>query len=150
MKKAIPILIGVFLLFSPAKAPAYYQIESETTETVIKDNSEEEPTPDPPCLPKINPYCSCIVTARMIGLDLPKYVHAGDIRPNTSIPEIGGGILLSYSVEHIAVIKGMDSVGMFVAEGNFERGKYTERYISFKDPSIRGYYVLRNDPNVLK
>ena len=91
-------------------------------------------------------FCSCIKTARYIGLNLPPAPYAGDYEPNTNTPEVMDGILLSYQTdEHIAVILRILSTGFWIAEGNYERCEYTERFIDFDDYHIRGFYTTSYD-----
>jgi len=86
-----------------------------------------------------NPYCSCVRTARLLGLNLPP-ANAEDLKPNIPFPEVGDGVLLSYSTsEHIAVIFGIDERGIIIGEGNYKRGQYTERIIPWDYPHIRGF-----------
>lgn len=82
-------------------------------------------------------YCSCIKTARLFGLNLPQ----GDAEylKGNSTPIKGGGVLLSYDVEHVAVIVSLAKEGFWVKEGNFRKCEYSERFISWDDPHIRGF-----------
>jgi len=88
-----------------------------------------------------SPFCSCILTARHLGLDLPAVWDAAELRGNTAAPKPGDGLLLKYArAAHVAVIKKIDEKGFHVAEGNYKRCKYTERVIPFGQKSIRGFY----------
>ena len=85
--------------------------------------------------------CSCIVTAREYGIDIPIGTNASDFIPN-SVPVVGGLILLSYpNDDHIAVIVEFRDDGFWVYEGNFEPGVQGYRLISYKDLSIRGFWI---------
>lgn len=117
-----------------AEAPAHIE------PVVIESNIEQEP-PSP--VEEVNEgiYCSCIHSARAFGLNLPRG-DAKDLVPN-SIPTQGGGILLSYpSAEHVAFISAVLPGGVWVQEGNFRRCQYTERFIPFTDPRIRGFVAF--------
>lgn len=60
--------------------------------------------------------------------------------PN-SFPVVGGVVLLTYGdIEHIAYIQFIMLGGMWIGEGNYKSNQYTERFISFDDKHIRGFY----------
>lgn len=84
--------------------------------------------------------CSCIKTARNLGVKIPFGTNAKDLVPN-SPPIIGGLILLKYGVHHVVVLEGFEG-GFQVAEGNFEKGPcvVTRRRIDFNDPHIIGFW----------
>jgi len=92
---------------------------------------------------KIATECSCVETARLHGLDLPKG-NAVDLIPN-STPQIGGGILFTYGSgiqnSHIAVILAFLDEGFSIVEGNFYECQLSYRTIDYNDPFIRGFWV---------
>lgn len=97
-----------------------------------------EPPESPAEAPTHSEHCSCVVTARMEGLALPKG-DAKDLKPN-SAPVVGGGVLLSYSTaDHVAVIKEIHREGMWVVEGNFNKCKRTKRLVRWDDRHIKGF-----------
>lgn len=103
-----------------------------------------EPLPEPPPIEIVqeSPYASCVVTARLLGLPLPKG-DAKDLDPN-SVPTIGGGILLSYDkAEHVAVILAFLNDGFWIGEGNFGEPVYNERLIPYDDEAIRGFVYYK-------
>lgn len=82
--------------------------------------------------------CSCVKTARSLGVPIPYNTDAKDIVPDGT-PEIGGLIVLKYGdIYHIAVIQGFES-GFNVSEGNFKECEMSERTIDFNDPHIVGF-----------
>lgn len=90
-------------------------------------------------------YCSCILTARHLGANLPKG-DAKDLQRN-STPTIGGVVILKYWSEeqqdwiyHTSVIQFLMPGGMWVQEGNKIRCKYTERFIHFSDSHLIGFW----------
>lgn len=84
-------------------------------------------------------YCSCIKTARVLGLAIPYGTNAEDIKGN-SIPMIGGGIVFKYPLSsHIAVIKKFLELGFLVAEGNAKPCQYSERFVPYNDSFIVGF-----------
>jgi hypothetical protein len=84
--------------------------------------------------------CSCIKTARALGVKVPFNTNAEDIKP-VSIPQIGGLVLLRYDKKfHVAVLEGFKG-GFQVAEGGFIKGPcvVTRRIIDFNDSHIAGF-----------
>lgn len=85
-------------------------------------------------------YCSCILTARALGVPIPANTNAGELKPN-SYPAINGLILFKYDeYYHASKIIGFQEDGILVIEGNFKRCEITERIISFSDPALRGFW----------
>lgn len=85
--------------------------------------------------------CSCVKSARLLGLKFPFINSPADLSPNAT-PQVGGAVILKYgSVWHMAVITKLDTTGMQVIEGNFEPCKITRRTISYQDMHIVGFYV---------
>lgn len=92
--------------------------------------------------------CSCIKTARAMGVQLPKVADASELQSN-SPPRIGGAVLFHYkAVDHVAYIKSFtaDGTGMIVVEGNFEHCKIDTRFVSWNDPFIKGYWAPPTTP----
>jgi len=85
-------------------------------------------------------FSSCVLTARWLGLDLPRG-DAVDLVPN-SAPVVGGGLIIKYQEDtaHVAVIKGFDIHGYMVAEGNYKYNEITHRTIPYDDERIIGFY----------
>ena len=94
-------------------------------------------------------FCSCVQTARSICQpQLPKG-DAIDLQPNGP-PQQNGIVLLNYTnsdnetIGHMACIQAMLPKGMWVQEGNKEECEYTERFVSYDDPAIRGFWHIEN------
>ena len=83
---------------------------------------------------------SCVQYARQF-VDIPYNTDAVDIKSNSYATE-GGAVLFSYpNDDHIAIIVKFQGNGAWIKEANFEEpGKISERYISFGDKFIRGFY----------
>ena len=87
-----------------------------------------------------NIFDSCITTARWLGVPIPRGTNAKDIKPN-SYPIKNGLILFSYdNNDHVAKIVSFLTNGFWVIEGNKIAGKLTERFVSFKDPFLKGFW----------
>lgn len=85
--------------------------------------------------------CSCVKTARLLGVKFPKIQTPADLVPNAS-PTVGGVVVLKYgSTWHMAKITKLNEGTMSVREGNFEPCAITSREISYNDSHIRGFYV---------
>lgn len=89
--------------------------------------------------------CSCISTAKALGVKIPPKTSASDIITNSS-PKIGGLLVLKYGkIAHVAVIKeihrelGEESYYL-VREGNFKPCELSERKILMNDSKIKGFY----------
>lgn len=86
-------------------------------------------------------YCSCVLTARAYGVNIPFNTDARDLKPN-SPPAIGGLVLLSYpKAEHVATIVALGPDSMKVVEGNMRHCQRDERWIAYTDYHIRGFWV---------
>lgn len=84
--------------------------------------------------------CSCVKTARVLGLAVPANTNAEDLIPN-STPYVGGGVLInSRGIRHLSVIQAITEDGFFIKEGNYEACKIGERFLNFNDNSIIGFY----------
>lgn len=122
---------------SLAIAPAYL-------EPVVVQGPPSEPTVEDEVVEVNNSvYCSCIQTARLFGLNLPRG-DAKDLMPN-SPPIEGGGVLLSYhsgTVQHVAYIQSILPEGLWIQEGNFHKCEYSERFIPWNSPHIRGFVAF--------
>ena len=134
MEFLLSILVAISVFLVPQTAV------SESSPNIEKFIQESSFLAQPSKQPENTVFCSCIVTARYLGLPLPKTPYAGDLEPNTELPIVGEGILLSYpSDEHVAIILAILEEGYWIGEGNFRRCKYTERFIPFDDNHIRGF-----------
>jgi len=88
----------------------------------------------------VSTLCSCVLYVRSKGVDIPKLGNNGTpdfLKPN-SIPAKGVAILFTY--DHIAYIEKIETTGMWISETNKEDCKYTERFLLYDDPTIRGFY----------
>ena len=85
--------------------------------------------------------CSCIQTARALGVKIPPKHDAEDLMPN-SPPIVGGLVLLKYGRSyHIAVIQELGEEKMKIREGNFLPCKIGYRSLSYGDKAIRGFWT---------
>ena len=85
-------------------------------------------------------FCSCVVYVRSKGVDIPPLGEDGTpdlLDPNVP-PTQGGAIIFEYG--HIAYIEALLPKGMWISEANKTPCEYTERFIPYDDPSIRGFY----------
>lgn len=130
MDAFLPILVALSVFFVPnvAISENSFDIENQIQTTTLSQSH------------LIVDFCSCIKTARYLGLPLPPTPYAGDLRANTKKPEKGDGVLLTYETdEHIAVILDIVGDNFLIGEGNFRECQYTERLIPFDDIHIRGF-----------
>ena len=105
------------------------------------------PSQQPP-MKAINPYaveCSCIRTARDLGLDIPYNTNAKDIKPNTHIA-IGVGVLFNDGDGHIAIVISIRENGFWIKEGDYKNCKITERFIEWTDDKLLGFYDPKLSP----
>lgn len=89
--------------------------------------------------------CSCIATARNLGVKIPKGWSAKDFTPNVPLSQlaIGDLVLFKYKngLSHVAVFKGFLGGKLSVVEGNYIACKApTTRLIDPADQSIIGYW----------
>lgn len=85
-------------------------------------------------------FCSCIKTARYLGVPIPLGTNAEDLQPNGT-PNVGDLLLFKYKVlYHIAVVVERNDKEEYylVKEGNYEKCQMTTRKVLFSDPAIRG------------
>ena len=82
--------------------------------------------------------CSCIQTARILGANIPLGNNAENIAAN-SYPIVGGLVLFSYKVKHVAFITKLEETGFWVKEGNFIPCTVGVRFIRWNDPFITGF-----------
>lgn len=88
-------------------------------------------------------YCQCLKTSRSLGANLP-YINADQLNKNGT-PTQGGVVILKYGdVYHTAYIQFILKGGLWVQEGNYVRCKKTERFISWDDPNIIGFWSEDN------
>lgn len=85
-------------------------------------------------------FCSCVEYVRGKGVDIPSLGEEGtpDLLKSNSQPIQGGAVLFSYG--HIAYIEALLPKGMWVSEANKKPCEYTERFVPYDDPYIRGFY----------
>lgn len=87
--------------------------------------------------------CSCISTAKMLGVPIPKFMSAENLTPNGT-PHEGDLLLLKYkNVYHVAKVIERNEKEEFyiIKEGNFKKCQMTTRKIPFNDPAIRGGWI---------
>lgn len=85
--------------------------------------------------------CSCVKTARYLGVQFPAISSPADLKPNAS-PEVGAVVILKYGQTwHMAKITKLNEASMSVVEGNYEPCKISTREISYNDPHIIGFYM---------
>lgn len=87
--------------------------------------------------------CSCIQTAKMLGVPIPRGTDASEIMPDGT-PKKGGLLLLKYGkIYHVAVIQEINIEGNYylVKEGNYQKCKLTVRKIPRDSLSIRGFWL---------
>ena len=134
------VIIAVLMLLPLNASVSVPEIEMEKSLVIVENVLAAQPVSDK------SVYCSCIVAARMVMPDLARYAFARDIPANLSQNDlkVGDAILFNYpSVPegHIAVIgKFVEGGWISNNEGNYERCKKTERFISYDDPFIRGFH----------
>lgn len=99
-------------------------------------------------VPIENPIaCSCIKTVREMGVNLPYNTNAGDLKSNSTI-HIGVLVLFSYEkAEHVGMVVSIERDGFWIREGNFEKCKFTERFIDFDNPFLRGFHNPKSNEN---
>lgn len=89
--------------------------------------------------------CSCMAGLNAWGLKIPG--NARELTPNTS-PAIGRVALFKYNEGkdvndfHAALITGFTKNGFKIKETNFKKCRYTERFISWNDKFLRGFYEI--------
>ena len=89
--------------------------------------------------------CSCIATARNLGVSLPIGVDADDLRPNITLSKLRPGDLVLFKYKnglyHVAVYQGLSNGLLRVKEGNYTPCRApTARLVSPADYSIRGFW----------
>lgn len=84
--------------------------------------------------------CYCVTYLReVLGVNING--HAYTIEGNIFSPEVGDVILFSYETDdHAALITAKLKTGYWVKEANFHTCQAGERFVSFDDPFIRGFY----------
>ena len=84
--------------------------------------------------------CSCIKTARNLGIDIPYDTEADDLKSNTTI-FVGALALFKYpNFSHVAVVTKLEASGFWVHEGNYKLCEMTKRFILYNDPALRGFW----------
>jgi len=92
-----------------------------------------------------NPYCSCITTARLLGVDLPKG-DAKDLVPNATL-EDGEAVLMRFWDYyygrwnyHVAQYWILPSGNLYLDQGNKIKCTRNQETISPDHPGIIGYW----------
>ena len=96
-----------------------------------------------PKLPKetVPMACSCIKTARSLGANIPYGTYAADLVPNTELKQ-GVVALFRYSgVSHAAMVTEVLADGFWIYEGNYQRCRFSERFIPLTDPALIGFWI---------
>jgi len=84
--------------------------------------------------------CSCIRAVRSWGVELPYGISAENIEPNAEI-EIGAVAIFREKIGgHIGVVTKIGKKGFWIKESNYVKCEITERWISFEDHRLIGYY----------
>jgi len=86
--------------------------------------------------------CQCVTFLRSKGVKLPQApVNAEDLEPN-SRPFVGAVALFYYPQGggHAGLITDIGWLGFWVSESNFNKCKRTERFISWNDKFLKGFY----------
>ncbi len=87
-----------------------------------------------------NTYCSCIKTARELGVDIPYSTNAEDLVPN-SVPQIGCLVLMTYpKSSHVATILNFLNEGIQILEGNKTPCKESVRIIPYNYKYLKGFW----------
>lgn len=147
------VIVGVGLSVNQESIVFEKKLLSENSDLVIIQGNSILANSSPVILeqPKIyailygkDPNCpielQCVSYVKGKGLELPKG-DAKDIKPNSDVPVVGGGVLL-YSGRwgHIAYIEEVFENGILVSEANVEGcGVVSTRSISLDSLSIRGF-----------
>lgn len=83
---------------------------------------------------------SCVKWVRFRGVPLAMGTNAEDVKPNTTIHK-GAVAVFRYRLEsHIAYVESFDADGFTISETNYHHGKQDERYVSFLDPFLIGFW----------
>ena len=122
--------------------PIFPIAEDKPNQNPTEDQLNTNQTPTTTQL-DIDPIlCSCITGLRSFGVLLPpKPVNAEDLESNTT-PHNGAIILFSYPNSfHAALITFVFPGGVLIEETNYNKCKYSERFVEWNDPYIRGFYA---------
>lgn len=83
---------------------------------------------------------SCIKYVRSKGVPIPYGTNADSLYPNTT-PFVGAVALFRYPNDyHVAYVERITEEGFYISETNYSHGKYTERFISWDDIYLRGFW----------
>lgn len=145
------IFLEILAILSAFLFPAEVSCEPKIVEVVeiIEVEAEPEIIYMHPFGTKEDPYredlhgdigCSCVRTARSLGINIPYGMDAVDLKPNTDKPEVGIGVLIKTENGHIAKITKIEEDKLWVIEGGYSDCEIVERFYSFDDPRIIGYY----------
>ena len=85
--------------------------------------------------------CSCIKTARSLGVDLSYNTDASDLVGNTTI-HVGALALFKFpnGVSHVALIDILETNRFHVKQGNKTPCEITEEWIDINNPYIVGFF----------
>ena len=85
--------------------------------------------------------CSCVQTAKYLGVNIPSGHNAWDLKPNTDVPRVGQLALMAYiKTGHVAVIAEILEDGYLIVEGNYRTCQWTERIIPKDYPALIGFW----------
>lgn len=90
--------------------------------------------------------CSCISTAKNLGVKIPPKTNASDLVPNVPLSGLLKGDLVLFFYKksgeyHVARFDGLVGGKLSVSEGNYIACKApTTRLVDVADPTIRGYW----------
>lgn len=77
-----------------------------------------------------NTLCSCVQTAKYLGVTIPGGHNAWDLVPNSDEPKVGQLVLMAYiKTGHVAVIAEILEDGYLIIEGNYRTCQKTIRVI---------------------
>jgi len=115
--------------------PAIVEIQQEP---VIEEEKEEELSQEI----ATSVYCSCVQTAKSLGVNIPSGNNASDLEPNTDEPQVGQLVLLHYpKASHVAVILSISEEGYLIEEGNYHPCEHTTRFIKKDYHAIYGFWT---------
>lgn len=86
--------------------------------------------------------CSCIKTARYLGVKIPYGTDAKDLDGN-SIPIVGGLALTLFKSGnyHVEKITGLAEDGYYFEDGNRVPCEYRKGFRKWTDPALRGFWI---------
>lgn len=86
--------------------------------------------------------CSCVLSAKAITGYAQTVGYAINWPLNSSIPTLGGVVVFKIGpYGHVAVIDAINADSFHIKESNYRYCQFTQRWIAFTDPTIKGYWV---------